>query len=333
MKKLFIIALSLFYSAALLAQSRAVGIVTQVKGEAKILEPGAKTARAVEPADLITEGTRITVATGGAVSYLFCPESVAAEASAGADVTFGAKIVTWNKGTQGAKRNVPYCRIPVMDAPQSASGARAATSEHLGGTGVRGGESSIVLLAPVRSHEQYKKTCLLWYPVTDANSYSVQLKSDDGKVILDGTSSGPRFLIPENIHLEPNTLYRWRVTALHDEEVLGDASTWFQTLTIENQTKLETTLAAIGTDVNSNDGRFRDLTSASAESLEGLYSTHGHDERESFDPTRQLIIASLYEELDMPIRAAAEYLPLRPFYKSNSWIKTKTQALNLKKSK
>lgn len=285
--KLFnsILALVSLFMTTSLAQNKTVGIVTSVKGSAKIQEPGAKAPRIVEAADPITEGTRITVGESGSVSFLFCPESFAAQVGAGADVTFTAKAASVNKGVVSQKHNVPYCRIPAMESVNAEHGP--GSKDHVGGTGIRG-DSSLVLLSPVRTHVELTGVTLSWNPTMGASSYLLQIKSEKGDVVWEGEVKDSKIVLPDSLQLQPDTLHRWRVTAKSGEDVLGDASTWFKTLSAIDQMRLDKIVSAFS-------------------------STPAQDEW-----TKHFMLGSLYEELDMKERASREYGQIHSAVKINN---------------
>jgi hypothetical protein len=282
---IFIMGFMSIWIAETFAQNKTVGIVVQVKGEAKIQNPGAKASRTIEAADPIADGTRITVDATGSVSFLFCPESISAQVGAGADITFSAKSMSVNKGVVSQKHNVPYCRIPVLESLNSETADK--TKDHVGGTGIRG-DSSLVLLSPVRTHVVLVGTTLNWKHITAATSYLVQVKNDSGDIVWEGEVKSANLTMPSAVQLQPETLYRWRVTAKNGEDVLGDASTWFKTLSNRDQIRLNKIVAAFN-------------------------STPKQDEW-----TKHFMLGALYEELDMPDQAMDEYRKIQLIVKSNN---------------
>jgi hypothetical protein len=81
------------------------------------------------------------------------------------------------------------------------------------GTGLtRDGAGDVRLVAPADTVAG-RFTALVWRPVSDAASYVVELRNEDGAVLTRGTTADTTFSVPDSARIAPNADTYWSVTA------------------------------------------------------------------------------------------------------------------------
>lgn len=249
-----------------LGQDVPLGIITSVSGDAQVLDAGAKKLRAAELADVLHPGTRLVTGGNGSIGFVFCPEASAAVMESRTSLEFNRTSYTVKSGAVGQPRRVPSCRIPLV----SAGGAA-----HVGGVNMRG-QTNLLLVSPVGVAVALGGVEFTWKPVEGATFYRIALRNDDGEEFWEGESAQPALTYDPAERLAPGSSYRWRVTALRDEEVLSSASAGFRVLNNEEMQRVQELKAA---------------------------SMPWEEQR--------ILLGMLYEELNMPQQALEQYQQLK----------------------
>ena len=238
-----------------MAHAQTIGVIMRVEGNVQ------HDGQAVRLADPISAGTKLVLAKAAKVSFLFCPESVIADAAGPGNITFAADSVA-AVDVVIKRRKVAACKLPP---------ARSA-STRLGGVTLRG-DNPMVLQSPVNTHVANDAATFAWAKVEGATRYRLLLKTEDQGKVTEQETTEPQWELT-GVKLIPGKRYRWSATALQGDEVLSSASAWMTTLTAEEQRQLEAARA---------------------------------DWKDSAEPARSLALAFVYEDLDMPDAALAEY--------------------------
>jgi hypothetical protein len=272
-------------------QEIAVGVITQVRGEVKLYAPGAKTARGADVADLLHNGTRIVTGKDGQVSFLFCPESIAAEAGSSTELRFSTTQVQAKVGSLRNRRPIPSCQVPVAAVSET-------SAEHLGGMLLRG-QSSLTLLSPVGTNVVDSHVRFRWKQLDQATQYRIDLKDEKGNEIWKATSQASSIDYAGKQAFERGKVYRWRVMALEDLEVLSSASGFFRVLSEEEVAR---------------------VTQLRRECLAWAQVRPA-------DPTSHLLLAFLYEEMQLPDLALEEYRRVAENGDQSKWLEAKVRTL------
>lgn len=254
-------------AAACAAQGPPLGIVTSVSGDARILEPGAKKPRPVEIADVLESGTLLTTGPNARISFVFCPDATAQLMNGRTTLQFSKATFAVNAGTLGPARRVPSCRIPVASA--------SLATTHVGGVNMRG-QASLRLVSPSGTSTAPGALRFVWKPVETASVYRVGLGEDGGEEFWEAESKETFLAYAGDRKLALGGVYRWRVTALREDEVLSSASASFRVLSGEEWR------------------RIYELKSAAISAEE-----------------RHILLGMLYEEYNMPDLALEEYMHLK----------------------
>ena len=163
-----------------------------------------------------------------------------------------------------------------------------ATGTHLGGVAMRG-QSTLRLVSPVGTVIPAAPVTFTWKPVDGATDYRVTLRDEDGKDLWE--SETKTTTITYDAKLTMGRSYRWLATALQNSDVLSSASALMRVVSAQEDQRIE---------------ELRRGASASAES--------------------HLLLGMLYEELNMPEQALAEYQKL-PSAAPGSWLEAEIAAL------
>lgn len=262
------------------AQEGPVGIVTSAQGDVQIFEPGIKKGRKVQFADVLTNGSRVVTGVDGKISFVSCPQSVAATALPKSNLQFtkaGFAVIT---GSVEKERKAPACRV----APARSSGT------HIGGTAMRG-QSTMQLDAPVGIVVPEGPVTLSWKAVDGATDYRVTLRDEGGNDFWESEVKSTSATYSGPPRLAMGKSYRWSVTALEKGDVLSSASAMLRVVSAEESQRI-------------------------AELRAGLPAENeGH-----------LLLGMLYEELNMPAQALAEYQKL-PAPAPGGWLAAEMAAL------
>lgn len=178
-------------------------------------------------------------------------------------------------------------KVPSCRIPLASAGM---TASHIGGVRMRG-ETTMRLLSPVGTSVLPEKLKLSWKAVDGASAYRVTLRDDNGGDIWEWSGKEIAVDYPGAPKLAMGRSYRWLVTALQGEDVLSSASAGFRVLSEEECKRIAETRAAPG----------------------GPQESH-------------LLLGMLYEELNMPEQALAEYSQL-PTPAAGSWLEAEINAL------
>jgi hypothetical protein len=215
-------------AAAALAQDRPVGMLTDVRGDVKIFLPGDAQGRKAEIAGLLPAGSRLTVAAGGSATFLFCPQTILAEATAGSDVTLSAASIETKRGAVNTRSKIPACRLP---APQATADRR------IGGTTLRG-EKGLLLCYPAGTSALATDVRFRWLPVEGAGRYLLLVRSEEGEDLWETETTETELAYAGPQPLRPGQRYRWQVTSLQNGDVQFAASAWVRTLSAEQAESL-----------------------------------------------------------------------------------------------
>jgi hypothetical protein len=222
MKTCWIAALFLLIGAAP-AQERPVGMVTDLRGDVKIFAPGDAQGKKAALAALLPAGSRLTVAAGGSATFLYCPQSILAEAAAGSDLVLSATSIETKKGAVNTRGKIPACQLPV---------SRASADRRIGGTTLRG-EKGLILCYPAGTSALATDVRFRWLPVEGASRYRLLVRSEDGEDLWETETAETQLAYAGPRPLQPGQRYRWQVTSLQNGEVQFAASAWVRTLTSE----------------------------------------------------------------------------------------------------
>lgn len=269
-------------------QGSPVGMITAVQGGAKIFDGSGKTGRQAELADLIFPGTRIVAGEESGVVFVFCPEQITASLPPDGEVTFGSAAMQVKGPGLRQSHKIPACRIPVASSFGS-------PRSRLGGVNLRG-ETTLRLYSPSGTRVLPKGFVMRWSSVAGADLYRLDIRDETGNTVWESDSKATQ-LVCDSDRLLANMEYRWRVTALQGADILASGSTWLRVASAEDQRRIiELRSQLIGVD------------------------------REKSTSTPQLLMAFLYEELEMPDLALAEYQQVYPA-KPNAWLAEKVKSL------
>lgn len=178
-------------------------------------------------------------------------------------------------------------KVPSCRIPLASAGS---ASSHLGGVRMRG-ETTMRLISPVGAAVLPERLRLAWNSVDGASAYRVTLRDDNGGDIWEWSGKETAVDYPGPPALVTGSSYRWLVTALQGEDVLSSSSAGFRVLSGEECKRISETRAAVA----------------------GSQESH-------------LLLGMLYEELNMPEEALAEYSQL-PAPAAGSWLASEITAL------
>jgi hypothetical protein len=164
------------------------------------------------------------------------------------------------------------------------------TGTHLGGVAMRG-QSTLRLISPVGTVVPATTVTFAWKPVDGATDYRVTLRDDEGNDLWESETKTTTITYDGPSKLVMGRSYRWLATALQNSDVLSSASAVMRVVSAEENQRIE---------------ELRRGSSSSAES--------------------HLLLGMLYEELNMPEQALAEYQKL-PAAAPGSWLETEIAAL------
>jgi len=184
-------------------------------------------------------------------------------------------------------------KIPSCHVPVTNVGGPNA---HLGGVNMRGGETTMQLLSPVGTAVDPAQVSFRWQPVEGATLYRVALRDSSGNDLWEYEVKAPTTSLAYSGEkkLSPGASYRWRVTALQGDEVLSSASAKMDVFSAEDLAHITTT------------------------------------RKQSVDPAEShLLLGMLYEELNAPELALAEYQKVQASTKSK-WLGEKISGLKPK---
>lgn len=205
------------------AQERPVGMLTGVRGDVKVFAPGDAAGKKAEVADLLPAGSRLTVGAGGSATFLYCPESILAEAVAGSDLSLTSSKIETKKGSVTTRNKIPNCQLPVP---------RASADRRLGGTTLRG-EKGLILCYPAGTSALAGDLRFRWLPAEGASKYRVLVRSEEGEDLWETETADTQIVYAGSKPLQPAQRYRWQVTSLQNGEVQFSASAWVRTITTE----------------------------------------------------------------------------------------------------
>lgn len=262
------------------AQEAPVGIVTFAQGDSQIFEPGVKRGRKLQIADTLLSGSRVVTGTDGKVSFVSCAQSVAATALPKSELQFSKSGFAVTSGAIDQQRRVPSCRVPLASA----------TGTHIGGVAMRG-QSTMQLISPVGTVVPAAPVKLAWKPVDGATDYRIMMRDDDGNDLWESEAKVTTVTYDGPPKLLMGKTYRWRVTALQNDDVLSSASAMLRVLSADENKRIEELRSGI----------------------------HSSDES-------HLLLGMLYEELNMPDQALTEYQKL-PATAPGSWLDSEITAL------
>jgi hypothetical protein len=218
--------------AAALAQEAPVGIVTLTQGSVQIFEPGAKTGRKLDFADVLRNGSRIVTGADGKVKFVSCAQSIAAQAQPNSEIQFGRSNYDVKRGSVEQPHKVPSCLVPLASI-----GGR---DSHIGGINMRG-DTIMQLLSPVGTSVDPGQVKFVWQPVEGATNYRLAVRDGSGNDFWeqDTNSSNTTLRYASPTKLIAGASYRWRVTALQGEEVLSSASAKMTVFSAEDLNRID----------------------------------------------------------------------------------------------
>jgi hypothetical protein len=196
-------------AAILLAQaaSSPVGMILQTEGKVTILRAGrASDARL---ADLLFAGDQVN----GRATLLFCPSSEKITGQADTALQLSADGLRVVKGAAPSKSSA-RCLLP-----KTALGSES--MERIGGMRTRGELDAPSLALYVGGPITSNRPTLEWAAVTDAKSYAVTLRAEDGTTVWEQQTTGPRTSYPFlKANLKAGS-YEWEVKAQSGTKVLA----------------------------------------------------------------------------------------------------------------
>lgn len=205
-----------------LAAGQSVGVLLRVQGDVKVTD--AKGSHQAALAEALPAGSRLMIAKGAKASFLFCPQSLVADATGPTEVSLSGSALE-AKTSQLVTRKIAGCKLP----PTANAGDR------IGGVSLRG-DNPMVLHSPANASVLADHVVFQWMKVEGADQYRVTVKSDSN--LLWETETKSNELAYSGPALTAGQRYRWSVTALQGEEVLSSASAWMKVLRTDEQQTL-----------------------------------------------------------------------------------------------
>jgi len=262
-----------------------VGLLASVKGSVKIVRAGKTVQDDAHPADLIGAEDRLITGANGEAVFLYCPDPKSARLMSGGEALFGASALQVKKGKLADERKVGGCRLPTTLALSGAS------QQQVGLVKTRGRD--VNLRTPNRSFVDNTLPRFRWLPVDGAKSYEVRVTDREEKVLFKTTLTGTEVQYPaDGPKLVAGQKYWWRVVARDADENVGEAGTFFQTL---------------------SENKVAELHTAEADLKKQLAATPA-------DNGPRILLAFLYEENGLFENAALTYDELIQRLGANEWL-------------
>jgi hypothetical protein len=216
-----LIAATLLFALTARAQSP-VGLLSLVSGDVKILRAGQETPAPARTADLIAAGDRIVTGAGGEATFLFCPQSKTAKATAGSEIEFAAGSFAVKKGKLDGERAVPSCRLPSTLTLASASRVQS------GMLRLRG---DLLMRSPVNTNIATLRPRFQWEQMSRARTYELKVRDREERILWRTEVSGTEAEYPADATpLAWGQKYWWRLTARDEREPLEEVEKPFQIL-------------------------------------------------------------------------------------------------------
>lgn len=203
------------------APAQSVGVLLRAEGDVKIADTNGTHKAAL--AEVLPAGVHLVLARGAKASFLYCPQSVVADAAGPNEVTLSLSSV--GSKSPLATRTIAGCRLP----------ATPGAGDRMGGLTLRG-DNPMVLISPANASVRADRVVFKWMNVEAADKYRLTVKSD-ANLLWEKTTTTTE-LAYGGPPLTSAQRYRWSVTALQGDDVLSSASAWMKPLTTDELRRL-----------------------------------------------------------------------------------------------